>query len=888
MRRISLMFAVLVAMLIVVAGISPVAAQSSNGWSFGLGWPGTNGPIYAIAAEGRYVYVAGAFTRAGNVAAQNIARWDRTSFSWSALDEGANGPVRALALADGKLYVGGDFTQAGALSDSGPLAIWDTTRFSWSALGAGLAGNVTALAADSSLVFVGGSFSRVGNQTYPNKVALVRYTHSSQLWGVIDSSSDMIRALALAKQDLYVGGTFIKSTVEGTYNYTQNVARWRGSWHDMAGGVSAGTGVMVTQLALDVNGDLYAIGDMGVIGGRTVTGIARWDGTSWSRLGTIAKAPYQAGLLAVGSNIFVGRSATANDCGFTKGIARWNGTTWQNLDAGVDGEVYALAAVGDELFVGGSFSRAGGYPASNFARWDLRIPFDSDQPGSYVIEGYLNDERSKPVPGATITAEGGQVALSDTNGLFTLRGLAPGAHTLTVVRDGYTFPTGQTFTVPPCLGRVTITGDALINNFTIGGRVELSDEWVRKDPPQVTLTAQRVTDSLKSTQTITAGESFTLTGLEPGTYAVSVAIPGQPALNCSDEDNPDAYQISPCARQVVIPPDGQQVSFELKSPPNKRGGTVQISLPPTPLSTQALRVSYVVHARQDNTQGWAVQLQLLSAAGQSIAQREIPVSAQALTWWETAVFDPLNPGAYQLRYTLRNAEGVFYGPYTYPFHIYKQADPRLVALADQLRDTSEGEIYDIHGFIVAVHTDTVKNAEEAVLEEILGELGSNVLKRLEFLLVAKDIGTSSQVEDIGGDIFEIINEYTGAIDWFVENTSGLLDFSPVAHSYVIASLQPTWDNVKADNQVFRDYLITIPNVDQTSVDLAEQESTRYVSIIDRRAEDEPVFGVGAPPGTTDPASFDAVLQLNPASLFLGETTLLNQDLFYSWTNCPVN
>jgi hypothetical protein len=876
------MFAVLVAMLIGVADISPVVAQSSNGWSFGLGWPGTDGPIYAIAAEGRYVYVAGEFTRAGNVSAQNIARWDRTNFEWSALDAGVNGPVRALALADGKLYVGGDFTQAGALGTISPLAIWDTTGFSWSLLGTGLAGNVTAIAADNTSVFVGGMFSRVGATAYPSKVSLVRYTHSSQQWSVINSSSsDLIRALALSSPDLYVGGTFLKSTIEGTYNYTQNVARWRGSWHDMAGGVTVGA--MVTDLAVDSAGSLYATGEINVIGGRVAHGIARWDGQSWSAMGNLVGLGNKAGLLAVGSSIFVGRSATANDCGFTKGIARWNGTTWQHLDAGVDGQVYALAAVGDELFVGGSFSRAGGNPVSNFARWDLRIPFDSDQPGSYVIEGYLNDERSKPVPGATITAEGGQVALSDTNGLFTLRGLSPGAHTLTVVRDGYTFPAGQTFTVPPCLGRVTITGDALINNFTIGGTVELSDQWVRKAPPQVTITAQRVTDTLMSTQTITAGAPFTLTGLEPGTYKVSVAIPGEPALDCSD-DNPDAYRISPCARQVEIPPDGQQVSFELRAPRNRYGGSVQISLPPSPTSNNALRVSYVVHAHQADTQGWAVQLELLNAAGQSIIQREIPVSAQVLTWWETAVFDPLNPGAYQLRYTLRNAEGVFYGPYIYPFHVYKQADPRLVALADQLRDTSKEEIYNIGGFIIAVHTDTVGNVENAYFGDLFNFIGSDVLKKLESLFVFKHIAKPDEIKGVGGEIYGLIDRYSNSVDWFVKNYSDVVDFSSVASGYVMASLQPTWDIVQADNQVFRDYLTTIPALDQASIEHAEQEADRYETIIARRAEDEPVFGVGAPPGTIEPASFDAILQQNPATLFLGETTLLNQDFFYSWTN----
>ena len=60
------------------------------------------------------LYVGGHFTTAGGVPANRIAKWDRSTSSWSALGNGTNGFVGALTLdGDGNLYIGGDFTATG-------------------------------------------------------------------------------------------------------------------------------------------------------------------------------------------------------------------------------------------------------------------------------------------------------------------------------------------------------------------------------------------------------------------------------------------------------------------------------------------------------------------------------------------------------------------------------------------------------------------------------------------------------------------------------------------------------------------------------------------------------------------------------------------------------
>ena len=51
-------------------------------------------------------------------------------------------------------------------------------------------------------------------------------------------------------------------------------------------------------------------------------------------------------------------------------IARWDGGTWSPLGSGIDGIVKALTVYNGELIAGGDFTFAGATGAKNIARWD--------------------------------------------------------------------------------------------------------------------------------------------------------------------------------------------------------------------------------------------------------------------------------------------------------------------------------------------------------------------------------------------------------------------------------------------------------------------------------------------------------------------------------------
>lgn len=117
---------------------------------------GVDGLVYAIAVSGDAVYVGGAFTAAGGIAANGIAKWDSLTNTWSALGNGFDTTVTALTFSNGNLYAGGT-----AKTWNTPLAArWDGCM--WSPLGSGVNNSVSGIAASGDDVYIVGSFTIAG------------------------------------------------------------------------------------------------------------------------------------------------------------------------------------------------------------------------------------------------------------------------------------------------------------------------------------------------------------------------------------------------------------------------------------------------------------------------------------------------------------------------------------------------------------------------------------------------------------------------------------------------------------------------------------------------------------------------------------------------------
>jgi hypothetical protein len=133
--------------------------------------------------------------------------------------------------------------------------------------------------------------------------------------------------------------------------------------------------------------DLYVGGDFAWAGGVGATNIARWDGASWHALGQGVLAvpaftpPPTVRALALDltrspslsplSPLFVGGTFVKADGSPASNLACWDGHQWTPVGEGMNTapRLAALALNHDELYVGGSFNYAGGKPASDFALW---------------------------------------------------------------------------------------------------------------------------------------------------------------------------------------------------------------------------------------------------------------------------------------------------------------------------------------------------------------------------------------------------------------------------------------------------------------------------------------------------------------------------------------
>ncbi len=186
----------------------------------------------SLAFDGDALYAGGSFNTAGGTAARQIAQFDLTTAQWSSVGEGVTqmggGPtVYAIAFGpDGDMYAGGAFNEIGGVAANN-LARWDGT--SWSDVGGGVTGTtggstaVTALVVDGGGdLYAGGSFTDAGGVTV-NSVA--RWNGSA--WAGLGSGvgNGRVETLVLALPYLYAGGGFSDMDGNPTLDF---LAKWEG------------------------------------------------------------------------------------------------------------------------------------------------------------------------------------------------------------------------------------------------------------------------------------------------------------------------------------------------------------------------------------------------------------------------------------------------------------------------------------------------------------------------------------------------------------------------------------------------------------------------------------------------------------------------------------
>lgn len=313
------------------------------------------------------------------------------SQNWSPLSTGVSVAayttschVQCLVVYNNKLIVAGDFSSAGG-NFANNIAAWDGT--SWFTLGTGVVGAtasimmlcaegsnsglVTSMVVFNNELYVGGIFNNAGGIPVKN-IAKWNGTAWSDVGGGVRppqySPYGVVNSLVVYNNELYVGGNFDTAGVIRA----SNIAKWNGStWSSVGSGINGAPINNRVNTMVTLNTNLYVGGLFDTAGAIHVSNVAKWNGSTWSALGTgiprgsIADPGVNC-LTTYNNMVYAGNNTT--------GISKWNGTNWLAVGGGLGtGTLGAFTGTvfGTDLIIGGSFSSAGlTQNTFNIAKWN--------------------------------------------------------------------------------------------------------------------------------------------------------------------------------------------------------------------------------------------------------------------------------------------------------------------------------------------------------------------------------------------------------------------------------------------------------------------------------------------------------------------------------------
>lgn len=355
-----------------------VAAWDGTYWR-GLGTSearpagGINGNVEDAASFGTCaLYVAGYFEYAGDVRANNVARFDDET-GFHALGDGLPFPVWQIAVTDRVPAVGPDAVEGATMPIGGPhgalwaaqltdlyeaeLALWDGST--WRDMGHFDAPIYAIAVAEDGSIVVGGDFTRVGDQPAMHVARWDGYG-----WRPLESGVDgSVRALSYLEDGrLLVGGSF---TSAGGMP-AGGAAVWDDGWAALGEGLEGAWGgpPNVEAFAI-VDGDIVAVGDFVGSDGRALDNVARFDGTDWLPIGAGLPGLFVNDVRVVGDTMIVAGHFEID--GEEHTIATFTDGAWLAFPSDTDDLIMAIEARPEGLYFAGPFVNANDRPSVGLA-----------------------------------------------------------------------------------------------------------------------------------------------------------------------------------------------------------------------------------------------------------------------------------------------------------------------------------------------------------------------------------------------------------------------------------------------------------------------------------------------------------------------------------------
>jgi hypothetical protein len=297
-----------------VAAVDPFAPVSNVAYYNGVKWTALATVMSASAvvndvciAPNGDVYITGKFTTVDGVAATNVAKYNYSTGTWSALGTGVdNDGLHVQAAPNGDVYVGGYFHTAGGVP-AYHIARWDGS--SWHSVGAqaGLNDDVytIAISKDGTKLYVGGKFTDDFGESADGLLRIAEYTVSTNAFTAMgDGLNGAVREVIISPSNyIYICGDFTLSGI-ATMNY---VSRWNGSaWEQLGTGLSGG---IAYSMDISEKGEVLVVGAFTSAGGISARSVAMWNGSTWVNLDVfinIATTPTPFAVNFNGDDIIVG------------------------------------------------------------------------------------------------------------------------------------------------------------------------------------------------------------------------------------------------------------------------------------------------------------------------------------------------------------------------------------------------------------------------------------------------------------------------------------------------------------------------------------------------------------------------------------------------------
>ena len=167
---------------------------------------------------------------------------------------------------------------------------------------------------------------------------------------------------------LFAGGIFTTAGSVGA----SGVAQWNGTaWSALGSGLTQSWWAgRAYSLAFDASGTLFVGGMFDKAGGINAANLARWDGVLWSPVGGGLDGYVLALIFDDSGHLVVGGGFGAAGGNSASHVARWDGVAWSALGNGLDSDVHAVIA--DDrggAWAGGAFLNAGSFPSAQMAHW---------------------------------------------------------------------------------------------------------------------------------------------------------------------------------------------------------------------------------------------------------------------------------------------------------------------------------------------------------------------------------------------------------------------------------------------------------------------------------------------------------------------------------------